>query len=192
MNAPRALPTWSGPVGLAETNSTLTERVSTGAVRPQPAGSARIAAMTVSRAAARRCRFRKPGGATSTDAIGDVAAASPASAASSAGERRRDGQRRHPVWPGELHRQVAREVSVDRIGRTLDLDLGRDRVGRQGRQGAARDRPIPRASDRRPDIGTDRPRGGGITDGVGSQWHSSLLWTLDDGSGPTSPVGRHA
>ena len=30
MNAPRALPTWSGPVGLADTNSTLTERASTG------------------------------------------------------------------------------------------------------------------------------------------------------------------
>ena len=38
MNAPRALPIVSGPVGLAETNSTFTDRGRIGATRPHDAG----------------------------------------------------------------------------------------------------------------------------------------------------------
>ena len=84
MNAPRALPTWSGPVGLAETNSTLTERpVPSAAVRPQLDGSARIAATVASSASSRSRRLRKPGAATSAAAIG-LAGSSAASAVSSA------------------------------------------------------------------------------------------------------------
>src|SRR6476660_920240 len=75
MNAPRALPIWSGPFGLADTNSTLTDRVRVGATRPQAGGSARIAATVASSAASRRWRLRNPGGATSALAIGaDVGA----------------------------------------------------------------------------------------------------------------------
>ncbi len=84
MNAPRALPTWSGPVGLADTNSTLTERGWTGATRPQPAGSARIAPIVVSRASSRSRRLTNPGAATSTEATGDEDPAAADSASSSA------------------------------------------------------------------------------------------------------------
>ncbi len=80
MNAPRALPTWSGPVGLAETNSTLTARGLADASRPQRAGSARMPATIRSSAASARRRFRNPGGAAVAPAM--VAAGSPAAARS--------------------------------------------------------------------------------------------------------------
>ena len=70
MNAPRALPTWSGPVGLADTNSTLTERGRIGATRPHAVGSARIPAIVDSSAPSPRRMFRKPGAATSAEATG--------------------------------------------------------------------------------------------------------------------------
>ena len=76
MNAPRALPTWSGPVGLADTNSTLTARGFDAGIRPQRAGAARIPATIRSSAASARRRFRNPGRATSAPAM--VAAGSPA------------------------------------------------------------------------------------------------------------------
>ena len=61
-NAPRALPTVSGPVGLADTNSTLTRRGVGAATRPQLVGEARIAPTVRSRARSARRRFTKPGG----------------------------------------------------------------------------------------------------------------------------------
>ena len=112
MKAPRAFPTCSGPVGLADTNSTLTERAGPATTLPHAAGSARIAAMVdFERAVAEpqveeawwrdlgrgdRCAVRIAFGFR-----GDLS-----------GEGRADGEWRHPVRPGELHRQVAREVSV--------------------------------------------------------------------------------
>jgi hypothetical protein len=72
MNAPRALPTWSGPVGLAETNSTLTVLGETGSTWPQASGSARIPSTILSRAVGRSRTFRKPGGATSAASTGEL------------------------------------------------------------------------------------------------------------------------
>ena len=71
MNAPRAFPTWSGPVGLADTNSTLTARGRTGATRPQPTGSARRASIVASRASSRSRMLTNPGAATSAVATGE-------------------------------------------------------------------------------------------------------------------------
>ena len=84
MNAPRAFPTWSGPVGLADTNSTLTERGRIGATRPHAGGSARMPAIVASSAPSSRRMFRKPGAATSAEATGVEAASAVASATSSA------------------------------------------------------------------------------------------------------------
>ncbi len=71
MNAPRALPTWRGPVGLADTNSTLTDRAETGSTRPHSSGAARMPSTTASSAAGLSRTFRKPGGATSTASTGE-------------------------------------------------------------------------------------------------------------------------
>ena len=66
MNAPRALPTCSGPVGLADTNSTLTGARRAGATRPQRVGLGEDAPRPSARGRRRRRRrLRKPGGATS-------------------------------------------------------------------------------------------------------------------------------
>ena len=69
---------WRGPVGLAETNSTLTCRGRSARARPQASGFASTPATSSSRAPSARRMLRKPGGATSTDAIGEPAV--PASA----------------------------------------------------------------------------------------------------------------
>ena len=71
MNAPRALPIVSGPVGLADTNSTLTFRGRIGRTRPQRVGPARTPCDRRPRARDRPARrLMKPGAATSADAIG--------------------------------------------------------------------------------------------------------------------------
>jgi hypothetical protein len=81
---PRAFPTCSGPVGLADTNSTFTERGFAGAgSRPQASGSARTVPIIDSSAVSRSLMLRKPGGATSADATGVAADGSVASAVSS-------------------------------------------------------------------------------------------------------------
>jgi hypothetical protein len=59
----------------------------------------------------------KPGGATSTASTGL------AGVADQPGRKQRgDRQRWHAAGPGELEGEVAREVAVGGIGRTLDLD----------------------------------------------------------------------
>ena len=70
MNAPRALPMVSGPVGLADTNSTLTARGRTGSTRPHASGSARMPSTSPARASGRRRRLMNPGGATAALSIG--------------------------------------------------------------------------------------------------------------------------
>ena len=75
MNAPRALPIVSGPVGLADTNSTLTRRGRIGRTRPQDAGLTRTSAIVVSRAPSARRRLRNPGATALTAAIGLPASA---------------------------------------------------------------------------------------------------------------------
>ncbi len=92
--APRALPMWRGPVGLAETNSTLTRRGCAARTRPQAPGSASTSATTPSRAASASRRLRKPGGATATEAMGEpFASAAAASSAAIASAIRRGGIR---------------------------------------------------------------------------------------------------
>ncbi len=125
------------------------------ATRPQPAGSARIAAMVDSSAASRSRRLRNPGGATSTVAMGVSDDASSASTGQLGGERGRDRQRRHPVWPGELEREVAGEVTVLGIGRSLDLDRRAVSVLRPARDGPAGLSAVPGASDGRTNLGAD-------------------------------------
>ena len=72
MKAPRALPMWSGPVGLAETNSTLMCSGWALATWPQVRPSARMRAAVAARAESATRMFRKPGGATSTEAMGEA------------------------------------------------------------------------------------------------------------------------
>ena len=151
MNAPRALPTWSGPVGLADTNSTLTERGRTGATRPQPGGSARMDAIVDSSAASRRRTFRKPGGATSADAIGEAEPVAGRLCIQLGGDGGRDRQRRHPVRAGKPHRQVAREVTVDGVGRAFDGDVGSGGVRQATRATRRPRRPDPMRA--RPPLG---------------------------------------
>ena len=85
MNAPRALPIVSGPVGLAETNSTLTLRGRIGATRPHVAGDARIASTVSSSAASDTRMLMKPGAAAAADAMGDPDVPTSASRASTIG-----------------------------------------------------------------------------------------------------------
>ena len=92
-NAPRALPMVSGPVGFADTNSTLTRRGRLGGIRPHASGAARISATVDSNAASARRRLTNPGRATSTEAnrsaSGPPRSASASASAMSSGERRR-------------------------------------------------------------------------------------------------------
>ncbi len=190
MNAPRALPTWSGPVGLADTNSTLTVRGRTFVTWPQAAGSARTAAMTDSSAASASRRFRKPGAATSAEAIGEIVPAAAAAAASLGpqfrGQDLGDRQGRHAVRARELHGEVAREIAVVRIRRALHLDGRSRRPVRYRRQRARLDRPFPGALHRSSNPGADRWLG---TTGSGSGGrgfgHSEILSgrASRDGSG---------
>ncbi len=73
---------WSGPVGFADTNSTLTRRGCAARTRPQAAGFASTCCTNPSRAPSASRRLRNPGGATATEAMGKSAV--PACAASSA------------------------------------------------------------------------------------------------------------
>ena len=147
MNAPRALPTWSGPVGLAETNSTLTERpVPSAAVRPQLDGSARIAATVASSASSRSRRLRKPGAATSAAAIG--------LAGSSRGLRRSAPRRAPRRW---------RAAPSGTAGRASSPGCSRsrrapDRPGVRPRRPADRRRPASPAAPRSPPSGPRRAR----------------------------------
>ena len=156
MKAPRALPTCSGPVGLADTNSTLTERGRPGG-DPAPArrvGEDRRRSST-SRAPSRSRRLRKPGGATSAAAIGVPAGSRSASATTSAASAA-------PIASGAIRYGRASFIArllakspCDRVGRSLDLDGGAGRVVRPGGKRAGRDRPIPGAPDRRADVRTE-------------------------------------
>ena len=145
----------SGPVGLADTNSTLTERRPRGATRPQPSGSARISATVDSSARSARRMLRNPGGATSTVATGVDARSSADSRASCVGQGRGDRERSHPVGTGEPHREVRGEVAVRGIGRSLHLDRRARHVRSQHRQRAGLHGPRPGALDRAPDLGPD-------------------------------------
>jgi hypothetical protein len=95
MNAPRAFPIVSGPVGLAETNSTLTLRGPVGLTCPQASGASRMPSTAAARASGRSRIFMKPGLATSTASMTESEPSAPASrtsfaarsVASSSGER---------------------------------------------------------------------------------------------------------
>ena len=191
MKAPRAFPTCSGPVGLADTNSTLTERAGP-ADDPAPArrvGEDRLDGRLEGAVAqpeveeAGRCDLGggdRCGGGIAVCLRGDLS-----------GERRADGQRRHPVWASELHREVAREVPVGRVGWSLDLDGGAARVVRPGGKRTGRDGPIPGAPDRRADVSTEGRRcleSGRIR--VGQQ--VGLERWVPDGSGATARLAGRA
>ena len=192
MNAPRAFPTCSGPVGLADTNSTLTDRAGPAG---DPAPGRRVGEDRGDRrleGAVAKPQVEEPGrrdlgrgdrrarriGRGFGDHLGR--------------ERRADGERRHAVRPGELHREVAGEVPVDRVGGSLDLDRGAHRVVRPGRQRAGRDRPIPGALDRRPDIRTECRWSCRLGDGirVGHGLASVVGWP--DGSGAAARLSDMA
>ena len=155
MNAPRAFPTCSGPVGLADTNSTLTDRAG------PPATTAPGRWVGEDRGDRRlECAVAKP--QVEEPGWRDLGRGDRRALRIGLGfgdqlrrERGADGQRRHAIRPGELHREVAGEVAVDRVGGSLDLDRRAHRVVRPDRQCTGRDRPIPGASDRRPDIRTE-------------------------------------
>ena len=137
MNAPRALPIVSGPVGLAETNSTLTLRGRIGATRPHVAGDARIASTVASSARSARWRLMNPGGGHGRRR--DRAAAGCRIVAA---ERRHDGlgdrQRRAAQRPGQLHREVRRQVAVLGLRRPRHVDRPGD-VASSGTAGSAPD-----------------------------------------------------
>ena len=164
MNAPRAFPTWSGPVGLADTNSTFTERVRVAATRPHAVGVGEdrrdrgferpIPQAQVQEPGRRDLRRRDRGRGGIARGFGVQLGR----------ERRRDRQGRHPVRTSEPHRQVAGEVAVHRIGRALDLDRRQRGIVGDRRQRARGDRALPGALDRSPSLGAD------------SQGCGRLLW----------------
>ncbi len=85
-------------------------------------------------------------------------------------ERLGDGQGRHPVGPGELEREVRREVAVLRVGRPLDLDPWRV-GGRDGRQGPGGHGPVPGALDSDADLFAHGRQGGAVGGGRhGLRW----------------------
>ena len=136
MNAPRALPMWSGPVGLADTNSTLTER---GRVGGDATPGGRIGEDRGDR------RLERPVAQSDVEEPGrrHVGARDRRRGRVGRGfvchlgrQRLRDGERRHAVRPGKLHREVAGEVAVDRVGGAFDLDRRPRRVSR-GSAGSA-------------------------------------------------------
>ena len=171
MNAPRALPTWSGPVGLADTNSTLTERGARSRPRgPTPSGSARIAAIVASSACVAQAQVQEPGRRDLRRRDRRRVGIARGFGVQLGRERRRDRQRRHPVRTGELHRQVAGEVAVLRVGRALDLDRGPRGIVGDRRQRARGDRALPGALDRSPSLVADSQGGGrrfGVASGTG-------------------------
>ena len=114
----RAWPTCSGPVGLAETNSTSTVGADGSAGwRPNDSPLSRISATTRCRAASRRCRLMKPGPATSIDSTQRSTALFCRSAAMSSAATSRGIP---PLRLGERHRRGAGEVAVGRLARPLE------------------------------------------------------------------------
>ena len=124
MKAPRALPMVSGPVGFADTNSTLTVRAEIGSTCPHAPGSARMPSTIDSTAAGRMRMLTNPGGATSAASIGEGDPSADRISHELRGEERGELDRRPAVGPGELHREVRREVAVGRVCRPFDLDRG--------------------------------------------------------------------
>ena len=188
-NAPRALPTVSGPVGLADTNSTLTDARPTGGDAAPAPGSARIAAIVRFEGRSVRRRFRNPGGATSTEAIGE---------SRRVGRRRGDSPaRRRAIASGAIRygrasfiaRLLAKSPWSGSAGRSTST-AGASASG-AGPAGRRSHRPIPGARDRA------RTSAGSV---AGWRDHQRgrisvalvLLWTRVDGSGPTTAVDRDA
>ena len=189
MNAPRALPTWSGPVGLADTNSTLTER-------GRPAGD------------------HSPGGRVGQDR-GDRrlegAVAKPQVEEAGRRDLGRGDRRRPPDRPRPRRRAPPRArrrwraAPCDTAGRASSRGCWRSRRGprrrvarprpraqrvvRPGGQGAGRDSPIPGASDRRPDIGTECRWSCRLGDRMGVGHGSASMWRAY-GSGATAWLVR--
>ncbi len=124
--AQRVWPRCSGPVGLAEMNSTLKRDPATGrSGRRRLAGSTTTVRASSPCAAASRVMLRKPGPATSTVATpsgGDQRAAS--SSATARGL--------HAGGLGQLQRDVGGVVAVVGVAGTLDGDLGGDESGVEG------------------------------------------------------------
>jgi hypothetical protein len=118
MNAPRALPIVSGPVGLAETNSTLTLRGRIGATRPQVPGAARTASTVSSRTASDRWRLMNPGGAAAADAIGEPGSADAADSRSTIASAIASGGRRNGR-ASFIARLVARSPCSAFAGRSM-------------------------------------------------------------------------
>ena len=143
---------WRGPVGLAETNSTLTCRGWSARVRPQAPGFARMPATSSSRAPSARRMLRKPGGATSTDA--SRLPAVPASVASSAAiaSAIRGGAIRYGR-ASFMGRLVARSPCSGLAGRSISTGGSVHAIRRCGRQRARGDGAVPGALDSQP-----RPR----------------------------------
>ena len=149
---------WSGPVGLAETNSTLTFRALAAFVRPQPAGLARTSATSPSSAGVGEPEVqearRGDGGAPEDGAFG--AGGSVEFGCQGFG----DPEGRHPVRAGELHGEVAGEVAVIRVGRALDLEGGPGGLF-DSREGPRGDGTLPRRGQFRAGAGPERRDGSG-------------------------------
>ena len=177
MNAPRALPMVSGPVGLADTNSTFTVRGELAGTWPQASGSARIASTVRASAASLKPQVDESGrrhlgaldrrGRTLGGRVADQLR----------GEDRRDLQRRLAIRPGELHREVRREVAMlaGRPGaRPRSPVVRRRRAARATRRSRSR-RPRRARSRRGPGYGARRgsrarePPSGRL--GWGAQWY---------------------
>ena len=123
MNAPRALPMVSGPVGLADTNSTLTDRSRTGSIRPHVAGVFRIAAIDSSRAWSAIVMFTNPGAATPTEAIGESRTSRPASISAARTEAISRGALRYGR-ASFIARFVEKSPYSGRAGRSISIATG--------------------------------------------------------------------
>src|SRR5436190_1899776 len=190
MNAPRAFPTWSGPVGLADTNSTLTARGRTGATRPQPTGSARIAATADSRASSRSRTFRNPGAATSAEATGDVDPAFVDSLSSSAAiaDAIVSGAIRYGL-ASRIAMLLAKSPWTGSAGRSIATS---GRVAPSGHTGSAPEATA-RSQARPTTVLTTVRIGGGVLEAAGggsvTGAESSGQGRVRDGTGPTTAHG---
>ena len=150
MNAPRALPIVSGPVGLAETNSTLTRRGRGDVTVPQASGSARMPSTIAARASGRSRRFTNPGGATSAASIGE--SWSPASRTSLAASTVAISSGAFLYGLASFIARFDARSPCSGFRGSIDVDGRSGRVIGQRRERAGLDRRSPRALDRLADL----------------------------------------
>ena len=122
--APRQWPMCIGPVGLAETYSTLTRSLLPILDRPYASPSRRIVSSSLRHASGERRMLRKPGPAISTEVT-------PGSDCTFGRDRGRQSARVRARAFRKHHCCIARQVAVRRVARRLDRHGAAVQLGRQ-------------------------------------------------------------